>query len=212
LPDILKNIRKCETDIKYVFEKAESEIFHRTKFLNKMLMMTKTPVVINYDIDILLEPYVYKKCTDKILNGIDLIYPYFWGDSQRRVFYNGRNKLKIFLDLTKLIPEEYDICRSEYGHCQFFNRNSYINGGMENENFISYAPEDQERGYRFKTLGYKVEWSNDHVYHMEHTRGNNSSSNNIMMDHNNRLFEYIKSLDKNNLYKYYKEINYSRNE
>ena len=28
----------------------------------------------------------------------------------------------------------------------------------ENENFISYGPEDQERAYRFKKLGYKVEW------------------------------------------------------
>ena len=29
-------------------------------------------------------------------------------------------------------------------------------GGMENENFKAYAPEDKERFYRFTTLGYSV--------------------------------------------------------
>ena len=33
---------------------------------------------------------------------------------------------------------------------------SIIEGGMENENFRAYAPEDKERYFRFTTLGYKV--------------------------------------------------------
>jgi hypothetical protein len=101
-----------------------------------------------------------------------------------------------------------DLCRSEYGHCQFFNTESYKKGGMENEGFISYAPEDQERGYRFKTLGYSVEWGNSYVYHIEHTRGINSSSINPMMSENNLLFSYIKSLSKEGLSLYYKNQEY----
>lgn len=206
--DILKNVDTGECNIEHVFVPAKTDIFHRTKFLNEMVMMAKTPVVVNYDIDILLDPATYKKCVDKIMAGQDLVYPYFWGDSQRRIFYPGRDRIKDTLELSSLLPGEYDLCRSEYGHCQFFKRQSYIDGGLENEGFVSYAPEDQERGYRFKALGYNVEWSDDYVYHIEHTRGPNSSGHNPMMQQNNALFERIKTLSKDQLVKYYQEIDY----
>jgi hypothetical protein len=206
--EILSKIDVGKTNIDHIYEKATSDIFHRTKFLNFMTMKADTPVVVNYDIDILLSPNTYLKCQNKILNGQDLVYPYFWGDSQRRIFYTGRDRIKETFSLDSLIEEDYDLCRSEYGHCQFFNRDSYIKGGLENEEFISYAPEDQERGYRFKELGYNVEWSDDYVYHIEHTRGPNSSSSNPMMENNNKLFAYIKSLSKNQLVDYYKSREY----
>jgi hypothetical protein len=79
---------------------------------------------------------------------------------------------------------------------------------MENEGFISYAPEDQERGYRFKKLGYNVMWSTDYVYHIEHTRGINSSARNPMMEVNNKLFDRIKSLSLDELKEYYKNVDY----
>ena len=205
---ILEKIDKGNTNIKHIFKKKDYHLFHRTKFLNEMLFEVETPVVINYDIDVLLEPLTYKKCVDKILNGVDLVYPYFWGDSQRRIYYTGRDKIKNTLDLMTLNPSDIDTVRSEYGHCQFFKTTSYKEGGMENEEFVSYAPEDQERGYRFKALGYNVEWSDDLVYHIEHTRGENSSSANPMMQHNNIIFSNIKSLNLEELKNYYRNINY----
>ena len=44
---------------------------------------------------------------------------------------------------------------AKYGFCQFFNREVYIEGGLENENFVIFF-EDVERFYRFTTLGYSV--------------------------------------------------------
>lgn len=208
VPQIIGNINKGNTSIEHVYERADTDIFHRTRFLNIMTMMAKTPIVVNYDVDILLDPETYKKSSEEILNGADLIYPYFWGDSQKRIFYPGRDKIRKNLDLTTLIDGEFDLCRSEYGHCQFFKRDSYIRGGLENENFISYAPEDQERGYRFKTLGYNVKWLDGFVYHIQHTRGPNSSNNNPMFSHNHRIFDYIKSLSKDKLIEYYKSASY----
>lgn len=208
ISEILNSIDTSANNIKHIFNQSHDVIFHRTRFLNEMLNIVETPVVVNYDVDIILDPSVYKKCSDKIINGSDLVYPYFWGDSQRRIFYSGRDKIKNTLDLSSLEEGDFDLCRSEYGHCQFFNTSSYKKGGMENEEFISYAPEDQERGYRFKALGYKVEWSNDYVYHIEHSRGINSSSSNPMMKKNNDLFNYIKSLSRDGLSRYYKEREY----
>jgi len=208
--EIIGRANSYNNKIDHIFYESSDVIFHRTRFLNEMLDMVKTPVVVNYDVDIILDPSVYKKCVDKVLNGVDLVYPYFWGDSQRRIFYSGRSKIKDSLDLGSLNQSDFDLCRSEYGHCQFFNTESYKKGGMENEDFISYAPEDQERGYRFKKLGYKVEWSDDYVYHIEHTRGINSSSSNPMMQKNNELFSYIKSLNDKELNEYYKNRKYLR--
>lgn len=205
---ILDRIDNGQCNITHHFEEARTDVFHRTKFLNEMIMMSTTQIVVNYDVDILLQPNVYAKCADKIRNGRDLVYPYFWGHSQRRIHYPGRDKIRETLDLNSLCDaNDMDLFNSQYGHCQFFNRNSYIAGGMENEGFIAYAPEDQERGYRFDKLGYKVEWSDDYVYHIEHTRGANSSLANPLMTANNSLFEYIKTLSKDELIKYYQGIN-----
>lgn len=208
VPEILDGINKFETKINYHFLKSNDEIFHRTKFLNMMLNIVTTPVVVNYDVDILLMLETYTKCRDLIITGHDLVYPYFLGNSQHQVLYSGRDKLIDTLDLTTLTDTDTNINRSEFGHCQFFNTKSYIAGGMENEGFISYAPEDQERGYRFKKLGYKVMWSDDFVYHVEHTRGINSTRSNPMMLHNTELFNEIKLLSKEQLTDYYKNIEY----
>jgi hypothetical protein len=210
--EILKNINVGETNISHIFIKNDSRnpIFHRTKFLNEMLMKVTTPVVVNYDVDILLKPEAYIECTNHIINGQDLVYPYFWGNSQHQVYYSGRDKILQELTLDSLTEADYNICRSEYGQCQFFNTKSYIDGGMENEGFISYAPEDQERGYRFKKLGYNVMWANNYIYHLEHTRGINSSSKNPNMAHNNTLFEDIKKLSELELKEYYNNIDYRK--
>jgi hypothetical protein len=212
VPHILnESVDTFKTSVDYHFiKKNENEIFHRTKFLNVMLNMVKTPVVVNYDVDVLLRPETYSKCRNLVLGGQDLVYPYFWGPSQQQIYYSGRDKLSKNQSLDVLAKEDVNLTRSEFGHCQFFNTESYKDGGMENEGFISYAPEDQERGYRFKKLGYNVMWSDDYVFHLEHTRGADSSSANPMMDHNNRLFEKIKSFDKEALKQYYENIEYRK--
>ena len=165
-------------------------------------------VVVNYDVDVLLQPEVYLDCQNKILAGVDLIYPYFWGDSQYQVNYSGRNLVQSTGSLANLESRNVAIARSEYGHCQFFNAKSYRAGGMENESFISYGPEDKERGLRFKKLGYKVQWENNYVYHLEHTRGSDSSTQNPHMDHNNRLFTGLEKLNKEELRNHYNRVAY----
>ena len=44
-----------------------------------------------------------------------------------------------------LLESHSRINDARYGFCQFFDREVYINGGGENEKFIAYAPEDEER-------------------------------------------------------------------
>ena len=209
VPQILENLN-LDTNIKYVFSenKAGNDIFHRTRFLNEMLDLVETQVVVNYDVDILLRPDVYFECQEKILDGSDLIYPYFWGDSQYQIHSPGRHTIHTTNDIDLIAPQHMAITRSEYGHCQFFSTKSYREGGMENENFISYGPEDKERGYRFQKLGYKVEWLNNMVYHIEHSRGVNSSSANPHMANNNNFLSQVQSYTEGELRHYYDNIGY----
>lgn len=211
LESILEKIDLNLSFVEYKFIESKDLIFHRTKILNEMLSQVNTPVVVNYDIDILLEKEIYKMCSDKICkNNFDLIYPYFWGNSQKQILYSGRNKIINQNNLNCLLQNDINLAKSEYGHCQFFKTESYINGGMENEGFIGYAPEDQERGYRFKKLGYNVSWQDNYIYHIEHSRTFNSNSSNPKMEDNNKLFEYIKSLSEEDLKKYYLNAEYKK--
>ena len=53
-----------------------------------------------------------------------------------------------------------------------FKRQVYIDGYLENEGFIAYAPEmDIHHG---KILGYKIGRVDEHAYHLEHQRTQNS--------------------------------------
>jgi hypothetical protein len=65
----------------------EEEFFHRTKYLNIMLDEVETPVVVNYDIDVLLSPQNFLNCQKDILEGKSkVIYPYELGNGQIMVF------------------------------------------------------------------------------------------------------------------------------
>ena len=79
---------------------------------------------------------------------------------------------------------------------------------MENENFIAYAPEDKERFYRFTTLGYNVGRINDYVYHLEHSRGQNSWFTNPHMNNNNSIWDQIQRMNKDELKSYYSSQDY----
>ncbi len=189
--------------ITHIF-KQHTGNFHRTKYLNEMLTMVKTPIVVNYDIDVLLNADTYLSCVEKIRKGVDLVYPYFFGQSQYKVQRSGREKIKKTFALSCLTSEDVELAESAYGHCQFFNTESYRSGGGENEQFLAHAPEDQERAYRFQKLGYNVTWADGFVYHLEHSRGVNSSSTlNPHWGRNKRVFERIKEMSVEELRQYY---------
>jgi predicted glycosyltransferase involved in capsule biosynthesis len=76
---------------------------------------------------------------------------------------------------------------SKYGHCVFANTKKYRKCGGENENFIGYGPEDQERENRFITLKYNVSRVDNLVYHFEHSRTPFSNGDNKYYDPNHKL-------------------------
>jgi len=192
-------------DLTHVFEQSDSPSFHRQKVLNDMIMMSTTQVVVNYDCDVILPIASYTQAYDRIVTGTsDVVYPYGNGNFQLQVF--GDDQV-----VTNFLVNEFDfsafkdvlkVYDAKYGFVQFFSRDVYIEGGLENENFVAYAPEDVERHYRYTTLGYSVSRINDVIYHLEHSRTPNSWFSNPFMHSNNVEWEKIQRMDKETLKEY----------
>lgn len=200
------------------------ESYHRTKYLNEMINKVKTKVVANYDTDVFFPVETYAKVVKSILDDeVDFVYPYFRGEGQKQLFYSQyqsadpleeSDRMGLFLkdfDISHFDNDpKVQIYSSAFGHCVFANTKKYKEAFGENEEFIAYAPEDQERAYRFEKLGYRVKWSDsgDYVYHIEHARTPDSWENNRWFNHNWEVFNHIKTLSEEELVEYYKGQDY----
>tara|TARA_B100000003_G_scaffold49867_1_gene43851 strand:- start:7143 stop:8015 length:873 start_codon:yes stop_codon:yes gene_type:complete len=219
-------------NLTYVFEENTEDHFHRTRLLNEMVLMAETDIVVNYDSDIVLPISSYVKAKEMLdSKEFDVVYPYKFGEQgERKVTLN--TKVEDEEDLKHLLntpivrdfvqttnPEVLDqsfgyaqnvngIGWAEYGMVQFFNKQVYLDGYLENENFIAYAPEDVERHHRWKLLGYNIGRVENHAYHLEHKRTQNSWFNNPFMQKNNELWEYLKNLSKEEVIEYYEKQEY----
>ena len=209
LEDIL-DFNIWETNFNYIYEKSDDRLFHRQRILNEMIMEADTHIVVNYDCDAILPLKSYELAYRGIMDGVyDVVYPYGSGNYQKQVKATDVT-VSSFLETGdyEFLDAVSNIHTSDYGWAQFFNRSVYIQGGMENENFRAYAPEDKERYYRFVTLGYNVGRLKDYVYHLEHARGENSWFNNPHMINNQSVWEEVKSMNKEQLMQYYSEQDY----
>ena len=206
--------------IHHIFEQSDEFTFHRTKILNDMLWMVDTPVVANYDSDIILPLESYINATNMIAKGwvhpdaeggepVKVIYPYGFGDYQFQC-HVGDNEVTNFINSGFNFEyfnghmRQWD---AKYGFCQFFDTEEYKKLGGENENFVAYGYEDDERHFRFNLLS-SVGRIHEFVYHLEHGRTKNSWFNNPHCEDNKKLWETLKVKGKESLTKYYQEINY----
>lgn len=197
--------KRAVKNIRHIFEKSSSPSFHRQRVLNDMIMLCETDVIVNYDCDIILPIKSYEVAYDSIIkNEADVVYPYGDGDYQIQVFADDdlvTDFLIYDFDYDRL-QSKSNIYDAKYGFCQFFSRKAYIEGGMENENFVAYAPEDVERYHRFVTLGYRVVRISNVVYHLEHERTFNSWFNNPHMGENQREWNKIQQMSEDELRTY----------
>lgn len=201
--------------IRHIFEQSDDPLFLREKILNEMLVETTTKVVVNYDCDVLFEPEVYLEAYRRIMEDeCDMVYPYGEGPWQYRVRATDQ-VVSDFLNEDfdfKVLQDASWVDNAGEGWVQFLSRDVYFEGGMENENFMGSAPDDFERRYRFTTLGYRVDRLDNHICHLEHSRGMNSypqsMSQHPYWEHNWGLWEQLKTYNKEQLVEYYSKQEY----
>jgi hypothetical protein len=203
---------------------SEGTAYHRTKYLNEMLNETKTELVANYDCDVLLPVDSIVAVYDLLLQtDSDFSYPYQYGYFQKKLHYENwwkkENQDNIRYDRMLKFNKSFDlklfdedpnaeVNTSFFGHCVFAKTKSYKKAYGENEDFISYGPEDQERAYRFEKLGYRIYRHNGYVYHIEHSRTSDSGPSNPHFCKNFETFNFLKTLSKEDLDSYYMNRSY----
>lgn len=188
--------------------------FHRTKMLNDMAMMAETPFVANWDADVIIPPFQIYMTVVRLKEGADMVFPYDgrFARLNREPWFKEIEKL---LDIGAIGDEEpkgrrgKPVPESSVGGAVFFNKESFIDGGMENEYMISFGPEDCERNDRFTTLGFKVERVAELgtglggcLYHINHWCGPDSSRMNPYFNANHEEIAKVRAMNRAQLNEY----------
>jgi hypothetical protein len=199
--EIGNHFKWLESHVNYI--QFDMDKFHRTKMLNEMTLIAETKYVINWDADIFISPIQIWQAVDMLRSGTDFVYPY---DGRfARVPRSERTTIAKYLDVGMLKAKYAGINKGDMvsvGGAIAYNKQSFINAGGENENFISYGAEDAERYYRFKTLGYEVERVKGALYHLDHAITIDSSTKHDDFDGNKKEYAKVTAMDKGQLENY----------
>jgi hypothetical protein len=200
------------SEVNYIFKEKNTDFFYITKIKNDMIVKAKTKYIYQYDCDVILPVDSYIKSRDLLKEGYDMIYPFGIGDFYCPVYFNlDEGSEQKFIETSDI--EYLKKCASsgrytDFGFCRFYNKQSYIDNFMENENYFSYAPCDKEVFYRFEKLGLKIGRVNNYVYHMEHSRGNDSEITNPYYNYNIELYNKILGMNKEEIQEYFSNQKY----
>lgn len=179
--------------------------FHRTKMLNQMAVRAKTPIIANWDADVFISPLQILQTVEAIRAGADMVFPYdgrFARVPRLPWFKNLEKALDVGIFKNQSFKGMFYADAKSVGGAIFFNRKSFLDGGGENQNFVSYGPEDVERDARFRRLNYNVQRINGVLYHLDHWRGLNSKSHNQFYKQNHDELDKIYSFQPDQLRAY----------
>lgn len=180
--------------------------FHRTKMLNDMARMATTKIVVNWDADVFIPPFQLWHAAELIRHGADMVYP-FDGRFARvpRTWHPALKKARdvgIFGDTQFKGKHGKPLPTTSVGGAIMFDRKEFLNGGGENEYMISFGPEDWERNFRFKALGYDVQRISGSLYHLDHWCGPNSSTRNPFFRANHDELDRMREMAEGQLVDY----------
>jgi predicted glycosyltransferase involved in capsule biosynthesis len=165
-------------DVQYYFIEDRDPVFYRTKYINKMIDLTSTPILAIWDADVIVPVEQIINSVEKLrMNDVDMIYPYdghFYdtSDAVRELYFKTKSIKTLHKQVGKMHLPYGD---NMLGGAFLVNKESYIKSGKENERYYGWGPEDGERFHRWRNLGFKVLHNFGNLYHLSHPRGINSS-------------------------------------
>lgn len=155
--------------------------------MNRLLI--NTPTITIWD----SETNIDKKSVMDAVNALrsshaDIAYPYNGivyqtSDILRRNYLNTKDIKVLYKNLYKL---DFLYNQPIYGGEVFVNKNKYIDAGMENERSYGWGNEYYDCYNRFTNLGYNVYRPDAPLFHLCHSRKENSSFR-------SKTFQYISS-------------------
>lgn len=194
------------TQCDYIHYQTNDPMMRRTHILNELAKEADTPIIANYDTDVLFPIKQYLNSVQLIRDHrADMVYPYdgrFCGVEHPRDIDSIVKQLS--LDNVRGTFLKH-IRNDSVGGAIFWNKDSFIRGGMENENFVSWGFEDDERIVRFKALGFTIMRWPGILYHLHHPSSPNSASVHKYYKSNQDEFLKIKNMSPEQISEYMKE-------
>jgi len=173
----------------YEFIEDANEVFHRTRWINRLISMATTPYVAVWDADGIAP-------TEQIILAVERLRT---GQAVMSLPYDGKfySCDKISCDLFKrildieILMKRIPVMRLMHGYhsvggAYLVNKEKYLLAGGENENFYGWGPEDTERVKRMEILNLPVYFSLGPLFHLRHPMGKNSWFANAETERKNR--------------------------
>jgi tetratricopeptide (TPR) repeat protein len=142
--------------------------FHVTRAFNELFQTVNTPIFVHYDTDVLVPEQQLIEAVSLIRNNsADLVLPYdVWvhvpsDEVDTLVTTNDISYASVGYPRSIGIPT---------GGCVIRTVTNFIAMGMDNEHFIGWSPEDQERLHRAEALGSRISRIPGSLFHLEHPR------------------------------------------
>lgn len=196
----------------YIGEYAEylstpSKVFHRTKMLNDMANKATTDYIVNWDADVFIPPMQMLQSMNALRSGVPVSYPYDgrFARLERPLLFK---KLQSSLDVGVSAGQVFrgkngrPMPETSVGGAVIWNREQFIEAGMENEHMVSFGPEDVERHERMKMLSLPIHRAGGCLYHMNHYIGPDSSKHNPHFTANHRELEKMRRMNGHQMREY----------
>lgn len=160
------------------FYRDGDPIFHRTKYINRLLNLAQTPFVGVWDTDVILSKESIMEAVTQVEEGAVMSLPYdgtFLFLSEVASERVRRDPESPFSEGGRGALEGMSLARPSVGGAYIVDKDRYLQLGGENEHFYGWGPEDAERVKRVENLGGKVSRAQGALYHLYHPRGVNST-------------------------------------
>jgi len=162
---------------RYEFIKDNNDVFHRTKWINRLISMVQTPFVGIWDADAIAVPEQIIDALEKLRKGEAVLsFPY-----DGRFYSCDRVSYSLFrrhLDI-EILKKRIPVMNLMHGYHSvggafIVNKERYIEAGGENENIYGWGPEDTERVKRLEIQGIPIYYTNGELFHLWHLVNRNS--------------------------------------
>lgn len=178
----------------HCFVEDKDPVFHRTRYLNRLLRETECEIAGIWDTDVMLREDQLREATEAVQTGqAAMSFPYegpFHMVSSD--VSDAFRKEKSFTLLEASVASGTDVSLPHsVGGAFFVNRKVYLQSGGENEHFYGWGPEDVERVKRMEILGLPVYRATGPLFHLYHPRKENSWHYTEEIERKNRM-EFLK--------------------
>jgi len=173
---LTRNYANLFDSFQFLHLDANGELFNKAKAINEGVLEAQSKYIAIFDVDCLTKKENVKVAVGLLNNGYEVVHPF-----DRKVI-DIKDK-EMFIESFDFNTIKSTIQNRPWadGGIVFWNKNSFINIGMKNENFSGWGGEDNEimiRADLFDLKQYRIE---DTLYHLYHHRPQKRTKNNAKL-------------------------------